>query len=168
MRWIGTELEEPDFVLAMKAYTRGSLWQAQGRTGLGMELQEVAVHVFVVSDALRRVSLFLPSSWDKNLCTSPQAGRHREDLQPDCRAYTSAIDACRRVGAWPQAVQVLADMEEMTVTPDVAWNVHVDVVGSEVVTYNAIMAACEKGREYPAAEKILAEFDRWEARQNHG
>jgi hypothetical protein len=28
MRWIGTELEEPDFVLAMKAFTRGSQWQA--------------------------------------------------------------------------------------------------------------------------------------------
>lgn len=121
MRWIGTELEEPDFVLAMKAFTRGSRWQAS---------------LAVFAELLGREPMHL------------SAGRHREDLQPDCRAYTAAIDACRRVGAWTQAVQVLEDMEEMTVTPD-------------VVAYNAVMAACEKGREYPAAERVMLEFDRW-------
>lgn len=122
MRWIGTELEEPDFVLAMKAFTRGSQWQAS---------------LAVFAELLGREPMHIT------------AGRHLENLQPDCRAYTTAIDACHRVGAWTQAVQVLADMEEMTVTPD-------------VVAYNAVMAACEKGREYPAAERILAEFDRWD------
>ncbi len=58
-------------------------------------------------------------------------GRHREDLQPDCRAYTTAIDACRRVGAWTQAVQVLEDMEEMMVTPDAPWTRSIPV--SELV-----------------------------------
>lgn len=32
---------------------------------------------------------------------------------------------------------------------------------SEVVAYNAVMAACEKGRNYPAARHVLAEFDRY-------
>ena len=36
-------------------------------------------------------------------------GRHREDLQPDCRAYTAAIDATHRVGAWTQAEQSSGD-----------------------------------------------------------
>ena len=32
---------------------------------------------------------------------------------------------------------------------------------SKVVAYNAVMAACEKGRNYPAARHVLAEFDRY-------
>lgn len=121
MRWIGTELEEPDFVLAMKAFSRGSQWQAT---------------LAVFAELLGQEEMHLTT------------GRHREDLRPDCRAYTTAIDACRRVAAWTQAVQVLEDMEEMMVTPD-------------VVAYNAVMAACEKGRNYPAARHVLAEFDRY-------
>ena len=31
MRWIGSELEEPDFVLAISAFAKGSHWQAAGR-----------------------------------------------------------------------------------------------------------------------------------------
>ena len=31
MRWIGSELEEPDFVLAMKAFSRGKRWQDWSR-----------------------------------------------------------------------------------------------------------------------------------------
>ncbi len=39
---------------------------------------------------------------------------------------------------------------------------------SEVVAYNAVMAACEKGRDYPAARQILSEFDRWVRRRSTG
>ena len=32
---------------------------------------------------------------------------------------------------------------------------------AEVVTYNAVLSACEKGREYLAAERVMDELDRW-------
>ncbi|CAJ1442806.1 unnamed protein product [Effrenium voratum] len=143
MRWIGSELEEPDFVLAMKAFTRGDRWQE-------------AVALF--AELLGKEPMHLSE------------GRHREALAPDCRAYTTAIDACRRVGAWPQAVQLLADMENLTVTPDgpllkpKPLDRSCDATEAEVVAYNAVMSACEKGRDLPAAERIMEEIQFW-ARQ---
>ena len=33
----------------------------------------------------------------------------------------------------------------------------------EVVTYNTLMSACEKGRDYDAAERVMSEMYKWAA-----
>ena len=37
------------------------------------------------------------------------------------------------------------------------------LVHPKVVTYNAVMSACEKGRDYDAADRVLSEMSKWAA-----
>lgn len=50
-------------------------------------------------------------------------------LTPSVVGYSSAIDACARGGRWKEGVDLLEEMRELGVVPD-------------VITYHALMVTC--------------------------
>ncbi|CAM9939827.1 unnamed protein product [Scytosiphon promiscuus] len=75
------------------------------------------------------------------------AGKTAADLDVYC--WSSAVDACGRAGKWREAVSLVEEMqtEEVGISPN-------------VITYNAAITACRKGKQCDRAVALLRDMPR--------
>ncbi|OLQ06731.1 Pentatricopeptide repeat-containing protein, chloroplastic [Symbiodinium microadriaticum] len=100
------------------------------------------------------------------------------EAEPNVFSYSAAISSCEKCGQWPQALHLLAEMQEDEVEPNVYsfsaaisacavdgqwqnaflvfWKMVSAGVTPNLITLNAALTSCEKGAEWQLAVSLLS------------